>query len=375
MSTLLCKPGKFFALLGLLATLSGCQHLDAIRMEADRPGDFAALIGAGEYGRAEQLLTQYPSLDTPDTRRELEQRIDGYEMAVLSDARTRESNDDLYGANQMLTQALLKLPNSVRLNEYKSRLDAERAERLKDNERRELLADTEYYLAQQDIYTERLNLDAPNLVQRWKNSYSQKQAHEMAAKLLACGEETLREERMDVADRCLHYARAIIDTPEVRVALAQLDSRRSTQRHEEEQKVRVIETRREKMRVRKYRDKTQEVLAKTQQALDDNDLPAARRLFLELPPGGNDSHEVAATRTRLDNAIRSRVRKLMIEGDRQYRADNVNRAIRAWEPALELEPGNPELVKRLERARRVLARLEELKNRQHAPVRPAGAGT
>jgi hypothetical protein len=365
-----CKPARFFALLGLFATLSGCQHLDAIRMEADRPGDFAAFIGAGEYGRAEQLLTQYPSLDTPEARRELQDRIDAYETAVISDAQARESSDDLYGASQLLAQALLKLPNSARLNEYKARLDAERAERLRANERRELLADAEYHLAQQDIYKERLNLDAPSLVERWKNSYQQKQAHELAAKLLACGEQTLQEDRMDVAERCLHYARAIDDTPEVRAALAQLDSRRSAQRREEEHETRVAQTRREKRLVRKFRDKTQEVLEKTRQALDDGDLPAARRLFLELPPGGSDSSEVAALKIRLNDALRARARELTVEGDRRYRADNVNRAIRAWELALELEPDNPELVERVERARKVLARLEELKKRQRTSVRP-----
>jgi hypothetical protein len=369
MSMSCCKPARLFFLLGLIATLAGCQHLDAIRTEADRPADFAVLLGAGDYNRAEQL-TRNPSLDTPDARRELKKRIDAYETAVLSDARARESSDDLYGANQLLVPALLKLPNSVRLNEYKSRLDAERAERLRENDRRELLADAEYYLAQQDIYKERLNLDAPGLVERLKNSYSQNQAHELAAKLLACGEQTLQDERMDVADRCLHYARAIDDTPEVRAALAQLDSRRSALRQEEEQKTRVIQTRREKRLVRQYRDKTQEVLEKTQQAFDDDDLPAARRLLRELPPGRDDSSEIAAIRSRLNDAIRARVRQLTLEGDRQYRADNVNRAIRAWARALELEPDNPDLVERVERARKVLARLEELKNRQRASVKP-----
>jgi hypothetical protein len=57
------------------------------------------------------------------------------------------------------------------------------------------------------------------------------------------------------------------------------------------------------------------------------------------------------------------------EGDRQYRADHVVRAIRSWEGALELDPDNPELTERLERARKVLARLEELKNKQRTNTR------
>jgi len=375
MNTLICKPARLIALTGLLAILAGCQHLSDIRMEPDRPGDLGTLMLEQEYGRAQQLLVQYPYLDTPGTRTELNERISAYEAVVLSDARTRESSDDLYGANELLVVALRKLPESVRLNEYKSRLDAERAERLRDIERRELLADAEYYVAQQEIYEEHLNLDAPSLVQRLRNSYSQQQAHELAAKLLDCGDECIQKDDLDLADKCLNYARLINNTPEVSAALSQLESVRAEQRQVDEKKTRVIQVKEEKRLARKHRDKTQEVLEKTEQALDSNNLPAAYRIFRELPKGGKESSEVVAVRTRLNNAIESKVREMTGEGDRQYRADHVVRAIRSWEGALELDPDNPELIERLERARKVLARLEELKNKQRATARQPRDGT
>jgi hypothetical protein len=375
MNTLICKPGKLIALLGLLAFLAGCQHLSTLRLEPDRPGDLGMLMENQEFGRADQLLIQYPYLDTPETRMKLNERIGAYETAILSDARTMASDNDLYHANELLVVALRKLPDSSRLNEYKSRLDAERAERLRENERRELLTDAEYFVAQQDVYEERLNLDTPSLVQRMKNSYSQQQANDLASRLLACGEETLQENDQEMADKCLHYSLAIKDTPEVRTALSQLESLRAAQRQSDEKKTRVIQVKEEKRLARKHRDRTEEVLEKTEQALDNNDLPAAYRAFRELPKGGSESAKVVAVRTRLNNAIRSRVRAMTSEGDRQYRADNVVRAIHSWDGALELDPDNPELTERLERARKVLARLEELKNKQRATARQSGGGT
>ena len=375
MNTLICKPGKLIALLGLLAFLAGCQHLSTLRLEPDRPGDLGMLMENQEYGRAEQLLIQYPYLDTPETRMKLNERISAYETAILSDARTMASDNDLYDANELLVVALQKLPDSPRLNEYKGRLDAERAERLRENERRELLADAEYFVAQQEVYEERLNLDTPSLVQRMKNSLNQQQANDLASRLLACGEEALQETDHEMADKCLHYSLAIKDTPEVRTALSQLESWRAAQRQSDEKKTHIIQVKEEKRLARKHRDKTQEVLEKTEQALDNNDLPAACRIFRELPKGGSESGKVVALRTRLNNAIRSRVRAMTSEGDRQYRADNVVRAIHSWDGALELDPDNPELTERLERARKVLARLEELKNKQRATARQSGDGT
>ena len=375
MNTLICKPGKLLALLGFLVSLAGCQHISTIRIEPDRPGDLGTLMGDQEYGRAEQLLSQYPFLDTPDTRMELNERVSAYETAVLSDASIRESDNDLYGANELLVGALRKLPNSPRLNEYKCRLDADRAERLRENERRELLTDAEYFMAQQEIYKEHLNLGTPSLVQRMKNTLSQQQANDLAVRLLSCGQETLQENDLETAEKCLHYALAVKDTPEARTALSQLESRRTAQRQNDENKIRVIQVKEEKKLARKHRDNTQEVLEMTGQALDDNDLQAARRIFRGLPKGRSESREIVAVRTRLNDAIRSRVREMTSEGDRQYRADNVSRAIRSWERALELDPDNPELTERLERARKVLARLEELKSRQRAPVKQSREGT
>ncbi|MGB7931957.1 MAG: hypothetical protein WCH04_06965 [Gammaproteobacteria bacterium] len=375
MNTLICKPDKLIALLGLLAFLAGCQHFSTLRLEPDRPGDLGTLILEQEYGRAQQLLVQYPYLDTPETRMKLNEQIGAYETAILSDSRTMASKNDLYHANELLVVALRKLPDSPRLNEYKCRLDAERAERLRENERRELLTDAEYFVAQQEVYKERLNLDTPSLVQRMKNRLSQQQANDLAARLLACGEETLQENDQEMADKCLQYSMAIKDTPEVRTALSQLESWRAAQRQSDEKKTRVIQVKEEKRLARKHRNKTQEVLEKTEQALDNNDLPAAYRIFRELPKGGNESREVVAVRTRLNSAIQSRVREMTSEGDRQYRADRVVRAIRSWEGALELDPDNPELTERLERARKVLARLEELKNKQRATARQSRDGT
>ena len=214
MNTLICKPGKLIALLGLLAFLAGCQHLSALRLEPDRPGDLGMLMENQEYGRAEQLLIQYPYLDTPETRMKLNERISAYETAILSDARTMASDNDLYRCERTTCRGAAQAAGQPRLNEYKSRLDAERAERLRENERRELLTDAEYFVAQQEIYKEHLNLDTPSLVQRMKNSYSQQQANDLAARLLACGEETLQENDQEMADKCLHYSQAIKDTPE-----------------------------------------------------------------------------------------------------------------------------------------------------------------
>ena len=71
----------------------------------------------------------------------------------------------------------------------------------------------------------------------------------------------------------------------------------------------------------------------------------------------------------------------MATGDTQYRADDVLQAVRTWTQALSLAPDNQHLRERVERANKVLARLEELKRQQHRqppaltlPVQPTRVG-
>ena len=90
MNTLIFKPVKLTVLLVLLAFLAGCQHLGAIKLEPDRPGDLGTLMENQEYGRVEQLLIQYPYLDTPETRTKLNEQVSAYETTVLSNARAMD---------------------------------------------------------------------------------------------------------------------------------------------------------------------------------------------------------------------------------------------------------------------------------------------
>jgi tetratricopeptide (TPR) repeat protein len=376
MNTVTCTPDRLVALLTLLMVfLTGCQHLNAIRLEQDRPADLAMLMALNEYGRAEHLLHQYPELDTPKTRGELNERIANFEDAVLADAKAMESTDNLYGAHGLLVEALQKLPDSRRLNEHMCQLEAKRSERLNENQRRELLAQAEYYVSQQEIYNEHLSLAAPSLIERVKIRLLHQQAEDLAGRLLACGQKTMAKDQIDLAETCLRYARQINDGPGVREALAKLESRRAARRQSEEKKVRVTWVRDEKKPARKHREKTQEVLEKTEQALKDNELAMAQEALRNLPEGANETEEVEAVRTRLNEEIDSTVRALIRRGDRQYRADYVGGAIRTWEQALELDPDNAELNKRLERARKVLARLEELRKRQRRRAKQSRQGT
>ena len=111
-------------------------------------------------------------------------------------------------------------------------------------------------------------------------------------------------------------------------------------------------------------NKSQQLLAATQAALDEDDLELARETFYRIPRSTRGNDNVVAMQKQLNTAIEARVSELLVRGDRQYRADKVNAAIATWSKAQAIDPDNNEINERLERASKVLARLEEIKSQQ-----------
>jgi hypothetical protein len=84
---------------------------------------------------------------------------------------------------------------------------------------------------------------------------------------------------------------------------------------------------------------------------------------MNIPPSSSKHPEVVAVQQELNRTLTSQVNELITAGDSHYRADRVVNAIDSWTAALALDPEHSGLKERLDRAHRVLARLEELKRK------------
>ena len=117
-------------------------------------------------------------------------------------------------------------------------------------------------------------------------------------------------------------------------------------------------------------------LAKAQEAIDARDYQNAfERLdkAAELEP---DNPELAAMRAELWSIVTPQVDALVKLGDQLYLEEQLNAAVATWEAALGLKPGDEEIVARIERAKNVLVKLDELRREQNSEPsseKPAGA--
>jgi len=355
----------------LLPVIAGCSGMDTIRLGQDKPEDLDKLLQQHEYARARQLTSKHASLDTATIQARISNDESAYEKQVHAEALALESSNDLLGAVQVLSTALQKVPHSNSLRELRNTIEPERVKQLQTNEQEQLIARARYILNQQKLYQEQANLEAPTLGQRWEHKRNVKEAQVLAEDLLEHGQQALDQNQMALAKICLQLSQQLNATPEVDAMLADIHATEDAHKQVAFQETKLAKKKAsiKKARSRKKeqlddRKKTAILLAEAQQALDRDDLQVARATVMQIPSSAITDSEVVAFRDELDQAIDVRVKKLMANGDAQYRADNVLQAVRTWTEALSLAPDNRYLRDRVERANKVLSRLEQLKRQQ-----------
>jgi hypothetical protein len=344
--------------------MNGCLRMDVLRISQDLPQDLPVLLERNEFHRARRLLERYPSLDTAGQRSLVISMARDYEDAAIADALEKESKNDFVGALNIIDTALFKIPDSTLLPAYRAKIDDTRKLRLRFHKRSTLLAESHYLTGQQRAYRERENLRQPGFLDKWQQSRHRQTAKALIDKLFDCNRTAIKDVDLETAGQCLDMIDTLDPARDTRAARANLNKARMTQQQDRTQIARIKYAREQQITNKTNKQRAAEIMHETESALADNDLLLANNTFRQMPDSESNSPETVELAARLVLAVKNRVSELVSLGDRHYRADRVSIAITAWSDALLLEPGNTSISERLERARKVLARLDELKKKQ-----------
>jgi hypothetical protein len=348
----------------LLPLFPGCKEINSLQLGQDQPEDLQQLLEQNNIARARQLTGKYPAIDSPELQARISTQEAAYEDSIITRAGELESEEKLLEAVQLLSNALQKTPNSKVLREYRNSLEKERIEKIRTNEIRHLMARAEYLLYQKNFYAQQQNLQAPNMIQNWEHTRNDRESETLARQLRDQGEHAFQRDALKISLECLQLSKRLDNTPETRELLGKLAATQESQQKSAQKQASLNKAKKRK-RLKKHQAKeTRELVETTRQALSVDNLVAAHKTFNQIPSPASESSEVGALREDLDRAVTTRVEQLTSRGDSQYRADNVDRAMKTWSEALQLDPENQNLKERLKRAGRVLARLEQLKQQQ-----------
>ncbi|NIR32603.1 MAG: hypothetical protein GWN84_25540, partial [Gammaproteobacteria bacterium] len=269
------RPSRLLLAL-MLATLTGCAQLPLGR--APSPEQIDRWVAQHEYGRALEAIDRLPKDDPAaaplrERRSEIVRQARAYAERRMEAAERHRRKGEWETAFETLYEARRNYPFSKRLGEVLRALERAQHERIAEIERKLALLRTEWQVRAVPLREELARVDAYNRTAEWELEQAREAVAQSFGGLRRCGLEALEAGDLDIAARCLELARRIRPTPRIEAALTQVHERqRSTREARERQQAQAREAR--------ERARAEALLAEGRQALDSQDVRAARNVLV-----------------------------------------------------------------------------------------------
>ena len=325
------------------------------------------LLEQQRYGTALSRLQEMSRRDPGNTdllklRHEAIYQAFRYEQQVIAEARTRQDEGDWKGALEAIDAALVRYPESTPLLQARAELKAEQEHRLAELDTDLMLARGSWLLQQRGVLEKRRTLAGANWTDGWKLADIDQELARLHPALIAQGQRALKEGKVTIAERSFTLAQQIQPDPAASKGLNALRLSREKQQsasRERQHKAQVIQVRRQ----------FENYLTTARKALTNNDLVAARDALAAAQAIDSQDPALAKLDAEFQLNKQTRVEHLLNEGNSLYRRGLFRQARDLWQEVVILDPSNTLAQARLDRADRVIEKLERLRSQQ-LPAQP-----
>ena len=344
-------------LLVLQLLFGGCAYLSSFSTEL--PEKIDSLIQQQEYGEALAMLdyvrpshADYNQL--MQQKKQIEKLIPEFETKTIQKAQKLVRQEQWYPAQQTYEQALAKIPQSKKIREAQQEFLTQRDNYLKQLELTLLLNRANWLIKNAPVQKEIVRV-IPDEYQRYEElrNYPEK-VDATADQLVKCVRSALDATNYDLAETCLKLAERIgsknIDKKQLAVASKKLAEA-------------------EKAEVRKQNDKTRALIAELKQGYSQDNLRRARHQLDVLKKQNSRDRTSIKLRKQLEKRYREGLDQKIAAGRKLYSRGRIQEALDVWNSLLEIDPGNQKLEAHIDRAERVLKKLQRLSS-EGAAVQP-----
>lgn len=330
--------------------LHGCAYLQS--MSSDLPEQIDKWAAAHEYGKALDTLShvskdhKYYSL-LKRKKKHLLIQVKEFEHDQHLAAQKQENKGNWHKAEIIYTNALDKLPDSKLLNTEYRQFTLRRDNYLKNLEFKLSIAKGTWLMQSTPLQKKIVNAapgDYDSQRRFKKNSY---EIQETAEELMTCAESALQAGRLSLAETCLKTAEGL-NSKQIDIAkLKNIRKEFNRSRHRY---------------IKKQNDKTRALLKEIKQGYSHDNLLRAQHHLNEIAEHKKRDREAAKLARELDKYIKTGFSQRMEAGRRLYSNGQIEEALSIWIPLKSIDPNNTKLQDHIERAKRVLKKLEKLSN-------------
>ncbi len=340
-----------------LALLSSVLLLGACAMLPEREAiDGEPLrIALADYKEAKTNHARKPE---PGSERRLEITRKKLEDVIVSVAEQHRQAGEWFQAQQVLGSGLKTVADSKRLNDAHSEVEQERTARLALNN---CLMDAARarYLADKALLLEtRAPLEAKDYLRDWLTHRERQELNTLGEKLLQCGRNALEARRLSLADETLTAAARARGEKFVATERHQLEQLRHPPRPASASK--TVSKTPARSSEPSPQQKIRQLRLQLQEAMTHGNLKEAKATITELRKLEGDTPQLQDLDASIDAAIAAYIKEVNERASAHYREKQIEQARDLWREILDLEPDNAQARTNLERAERVLKKLEEL---------------
>jgi tetratricopeptide (TPR) repeat protein len=357
---------RALALLGLVLALGGCNLIPV--KEDDLDSQIETWVGDKAYGRAIDALTRidpknprYPHF--AERRRQVEALAADYERETVAQARKELARGNWAAALDRYDAALERLPKSTVLRDGLAELHQEQSTAVA-REELDLLIARARWLRDTLSDVEAIARIAPRDRDAQRRLADHREQIDAAARRLAgLGAAAFRAGDYRAAERALPLAVELSAAEEVKQPYAELKAW-AGERQARKQAARDQRLKETQAREAAAKRRFQTAMKAYRAAVDKGELRAALDLLGKLDEMAPDDAALAEERTRLSGALQEETLRLYETGVSLYSRGEFEQAVEVWRRATRLNPDHRETRENLERAERVIEKLQQLRDKQ-----------
>jgi len=359
-----------------LLIMSGCMGLS--QTKAPKPGQVAAWLSTQQYGKALNALNkqykQNPSSELTTQIKTVTEQANEFDNLASLDVNRLINEHKLILANEKLSSSLTLYPQGKQLIIAQKRLRNTQRTHISRLQATQLLAKAEWLLKARNIESSLLKIKQKAEDGNDDLVVESSDIQETAAELYHLGLKATQKGDLDLADSCLTMSNKLYKRNFTTSALERLNLLRYKQKQKRLTEIKQ-ENKRKSIQIAKIKKQHSElkkssnklefdtIYYKTVSMLKDNQLSSAKVNLEKLNKLIPNDERLSALNDEFATKLPKHVDALLNRGRQFYINGKIKKARDIWYKALTLSPNNQQIIKNINRANKVLGRIDELKKK------------
>lgn len=356
---------RLLLLLPLLTLQTGCVLITSYSKGEDKIQQW---VKEKQYGNALKALNNIDPKD-PDYLKAADKRKQVEALAAAYEHDVRQHNNRLLQkgkwaeALDSYDEAMDRLPDSVVLKDGLAQLHRDQARELERLELERLLAHGNWLNHTLPTYRDIARVNPRSTSAQNRLQAKQREAEEVADELALHGNRALANNQLRRAEELLGLAAELSNTPAIRESLKKLKQQKSAAARDARLRQQARQ-RREHAAELKHRHTIDALLKEYKTAFKNKKYEKARLHLQDLADANMETSRYRALQQQLNSAIDQEASRLFDIGVDAYSRGQFESAATQWRRVLALQPDNKQAQENLQRAERVLSKIQQLKEKQ-----------